>query len=119
MLKPALAVAALLFPIGVDAVCTINLRFESNPPTVAWAQVDGTTQYQVQESFDNLLTSRNYFVSTTSFRIPHRSSGDVQLTYRITALIGPNISSIAPLTDACTDVLKVTLKADPEFRALT
>lgn len=119
MLKPAFAVAALLFPIGVNAACILNLRFDSSPATVSWTPVAGATSYQVQESFDNLVNSRNYFVSTTSFRIPHRASGDAHLTYRITALIGPNVLSVSPLADACTDVLKVTLKADPEFRALT
>ena len=58
-------------------------------------------------------------MSTTSFRIPHRAGGDAHLTYRITALIGLNVLSVSPLADECTDVLKVTLKADPEFRALT
>jgi hypothetical protein len=108
----------LLFPFAVHGACTLNVRFEENPPAVAWTPVASATTYQVQESFDNLTNSRNYFVTGTSFRIPHRAGGDVRLSYRITALIGPNVLSVSPLADACSEVFKVTLKADPEFRAL-
>jgi hypothetical protein len=121
MIKSPSAVAALLFLAlapHVDAVCSLNLRL-ADPSTLAWDVIPGLTTYQVQESFDNYSTSRNYFTKATTFSMNHRASADTKIWYVVTAALDSRTLAVNPSAEGCTESLVVTLKADPEFRALT
>ncbi|HEY3057197.1 MAG TPA: hypothetical protein VGK31_14825 [Thermoanaerobaculia bacterium] len=121
MIKSRSAVAALLFIAlapSVHAVCTLNLRL-ADPSTLTWDVIPGLTTYQVQESFDNYATSRNYFTKTPPFHINHRASADTKIWYLVTAALDSRTLAVNPFEEGCTETLVVTLKADPEFRALT
>lgn len=104
------------------AQCTVQLRYENRE--LRWNVVPGASGYYIQESADDLATSRNFLVraSVTSFPINHRASRPTKLKYRITAPYLPSVQLaglITPSFDACTGELEVELPADPEFRAFT
>jgi hypothetical protein len=118
--KTALAALFLiLITPRAHALCRLNLRVAGNPPTLLWDSIPGTTSYQVQESFDNFVNSRNYFIEDASFRIDRRASAPVKIFYRVTAMLGPNVLSVAPAADGCTEAIDFTLQPDPGFRTLT
>ncbi len=115
------AVAALLLVILVPsagAACTLNVRL-ADPSTLAWDPIAGVKTYQVQESLDGYITSRNYFSTTPAFHIAHRASADTKISYIVTAMLDNRTLSVTPSLDGCSELLVVTLPADAEFRALT
>lgn len=118
-ISAAVAVLFVLLAPATYAVCPLNLRFVDNPPTLVWDNVGGVKGYEVQESFDNFATSRNYFPDTPPFVIQRRASSTVQVKYIVTGLLSSNVLSVGPLTEGCTESIQVTLKPDAEFRALT
>ena len=89
------AFALLLVASSARAVCPLNLRL-ADPLTLTWDNVPGIKSYEVQESFDNFATSRNYFITATSFRINHRASADAKVYYIVTATVSSNTLSYAP-----------------------
>lgn len=108
----------LFFSTTALAVCPLNLKFADNPPRIVWDDV-GAKTYEVQESFDNFATSRNYFVDSPPFVIRRRVSGNVAAVYTVTALLESNVLSVGAESEGCTESVKVTLKADAAFRELT
>lgn len=122
MSRTPVALAALLLLLtapAARAACTLNLRFVSDPPTLVWDDIGGVKTYQIQESFDQFMTSRNFFFTTPPFAIQHRASAEVKAYYSVTAIMQSNVLSVAPSGEGCTEQIIVTLKADARFRALT
>ncbi len=114
-------VVLVLFLLGATpawAVCPLNLKFADNPPRLVWDDI-GAKTYEVQESFDQFVTSRNYFPESPPFVIRRRASARVTATYAVTALAAPNVLSIGPESEGCTEVVTVTLQPDAAFRTLT
>ena len=104
------------------AQCTVQLRYESGQ--LRWNAVPGASGYQIQESTDDLATSRNFFVrgSVTSFAVNHRASRPMKMKYRVVAPYLASVQAagfVTPSFDACTGELEIELPADPDFRALT
>ena len=84
MKRPLLFASILLVSASVaQAACDLNLRVVTTPfLALAWDPVPGATSYQVQESLDELVTSRNYFVAGQErFPITRRASGPIKVTY--------------------------------------
>ncbi len=106
---------------AADAACQLNVRIVSSPIlALAWDPVPGATSYEVQESFDGLQTSRNYFMAgVTRLAITRRVSAPAKANYLVTARIASNVLSVAPRLDACTENMMATLPPDPELRRLT
>jgi len=122
MNRPLLFASFLLVSASVaEAACDLNVRVVTTPIlALAWDSVPGATSYQIQESLDGLLTSRNYFVAGQErFAITRRATGPIRVTYAVTARIASNVSSIGPRLDACTEAMTTTLPADAELRKLT
>jgi hypothetical protein len=107
-----------LLTAAAHAACTLNLRV-ADAQTIAWNSIAGINTYQVQESIDNGATSRNYFVTVPTFKINRRASDDAKIVYTVTAMLDSSAASIGPAAEGCTERLTVTVKGDPEFRALT
>lgn len=81
-------------------------------------------RYQVQESFNELLTSRNLFTEKRSFRIDHRVTAPTQVYYLVTAEVSTTVQSspVAAAEEslpACTARITVDLAPDPALRKLT
>lgn len=115
------AVAALLFAIAPSAfgVCALHLRFDEGAQQLVWDNVPGAAGYQIQESFDEMRTSRNYSASSPPFAVKRRLSSSTPAWYAVTAFLPASILSISASSDACTEQIQVRLKPDPAFRALT
>ncbi len=112
-------IALFLFLVpDAFAVCPLNLKFADNPPRLVWDNI-GAMTYQVQESFDNFATSRNYFPDSSPFVIQRRASANVTAYYSVTALLASNVLSVGPESEGCTEQVTVTLKPDAAFRTLT
>jgi hypothetical protein len=121
MLSTRSAVIVLLFSLLVPAahaVCDLNLRL-ADPHTLVWDPVAGIRTYQVQESTDNYATSRNYFITASSFKINRRASADAKIVYIVTAMLDSSAAFVGPAAEGCAEQLAVTLKADPDFRSMT
>ncbi len=108
---------SLLAP-AAHAACALNLHL-ADATTIAWSSIPGIRTYQVQESTDNYATSRNYFITAPSFKINRRASADTKIVYIVTAMLDSSAAFVAPAAEGCAEQLAVTLKADPEFRAMT
>lgn len=114
------AVAVFLgFAAAADA-CVLSLRFEEGE--IRWKPVAGAERYQLQESFNDFTTSRNYFTEGQSFRIDRRVTAPTKVHYRVTAEVSAllaNGSALATSLPACTATIDVDLVPDPDLRALT
>lgn len=116
----AAALSLLLAP-SLSASCVLRLRYENG--AVRWTPIAGATRYQVQESFDGFVTSRNVFSLNPVHEVKHRASAPAVLEVRVTAEVDPAVTASAatagPSVPACTSTIRVELEADPAFRALT
>ncbi|GAC1399742.1 MAG: hypothetical protein NVSMB68_14960 [Thermoanaerobaculia bacterium] len=115
----AFAALLLLLAPAAYAVCPLNIRFVEDPPSIVWDNIAGAKSYEVQESFDNFVSSRNYFVQSSPFAIHRRASAAVKAYYSVIASLPSNALSVGPLVEACTEAIEVTLRPDAAFRALT
>ena len=118
---PVLLAASLLLTSTAYGACPLNVHFTATPPTLSWSSDSAVKSYEIQESFDEGKTSRNYFVTSNVFPILRRVSAAMKVSYTVTALLEANVSSL-PLntySQACTESLTVPLKPDASFRALT
>jgi hypothetical protein len=113
----AVLLCSLLAP-AAHAACTLNLHL-ADAQTIAWNSIAGINTYQVQESIDNGATSRNYLITAPTFKINRRASDDAKILYIVTAFLDTSAASVGPAADGCTERLSVTVKGDPQFRALT
>jgi len=115
---PILVPAVLLLFAPAVPACVLHLH-SASATTLAWDAVDGIDKYEVQESFDDFATSRNYFVATPSFTITRHVTSDTTARYIVTAVLGTNIASIGASAETCTESLTVTLPTDVALRAMT
>jgi hypothetical protein len=120
--KPAALIAALVLSLGsARAACILDLRYEGGE--VRWTAVPGADRYQIQESFNDFATSRNFFTRNTDFRVQHRVSYPVNVRYRVTAELTVGAQALeverTPTVAACTATITIPLDVDPEFRKST
>jgi hypothetical protein len=115
----AVAALALLLAPAAYAICPLNVRYVDNPPSLVWTDPGGVKGFEVQESFDNFVTSRNYFPDAPRFVIQRRSSARVRVSYVVTALVSSTVLSVGPLSEGCTETIQITLEPDAAFRTLT
>ena len=117
---PVILVVSLVVSSSAYAQCELNLRYVASPaPALVWNRVAGAKTYEVQESADNLVTSRNYFVNTTTFPIQRRATAPLKLDYLVTVQIDTNLSGISEAIPGCTESIEITLPVDQELRRIT
>lgn len=102
----------------LDAACVLELRYENG--AIRWDRVIGARSYQLQESADGMVTSRNFSLTpaTTSFPVTHRASMATKFRYVVTVVLDAGVLTTAS-ADSCTEDLEITLEPDAAFRALT
>lgn len=120
--KPAAIIAALLLSFSTArAACIMDLRYENGE--VRWKPVPGAERYQVQESFNDFVTSRNFYTKSADFKVEHRVTYPINVRYRVTTELTVGAQALAvettPTVAACTATITIPLDVDPEFRKLT
>lgn len=119
-MRLAAALLAFLGLVSAADACVLSLRYEEGE--IRWKPVAGAEQYQVQESFNDLSTSRNYFTKRQSFKVDHRVTAPTRAQYRVTAEVSnlvANRSAAAASLAACTAEIEIDLAADAEWRRVT
>lgn len=119
MRLPSALTALLLIASAADASCFLSLRHEEGE--IRWNAVPGALRYQVQESFNDFVTSRNLFTLKRSFKIDHRVTAPTQVHYLVTAEVSTQVQTAASEESmaACTGRITVELAPDPALRTLT
>jgi hypothetical protein len=117
MSKFAAAVLAFACAAAANA-CTLSLRYEGGE--IRWNPVPGADRYEVQESFNELATSRNFFTLRQSIAVAHRVTAPTTVFYRVYADISPQVQSTAGEgVPGCTATISIQLQPDPELRRIT
>lgn len=117
-MRLAAALAVLISFATAANACVLSLRYEEGE--IRWKAVAGAERYQLQESFNDFSTSRNYFTEGHSFKVEHRVTAPTLVHYRVTAELSTLVASVAATSlPACTATIDVQLLPDAELRSLT
>lgn len=111
-------IAVCLVASAAGASCALSLRHENG--VLSWNPVAGAERYQIQESFNELATSRNLFTLAHAFKILHRVTAPTTVHYLVTAEVSTTVMNAQATSEpACTARIAVELTPDPELRKLT
>jgi len=103
--------------IGIIASCVLSLRFQEGE--IRWNAVPGAERYQIQESFNELASSRNYFTLGQSFKVDHRVTAPTQASYQVTAEVSTLAAAVPVSNAACTARITVDLAPDAALQKIT
>jgi hypothetical protein len=118
--RTAVLALSILVSTSIHAQCELGLRFSPSPAaTLTWNRVPGAKLYEVQESVDGLVTSRNYFLDTTSLPIQRRATADLRVDYLVTAQVDSSAAGISETVPGCSERIEVRLSVDQELRRVT
>ena len=116
--KLAAAVLAFACAAAANASCVLSLRYENGE--IRWNPVPGAERYEVQESFNELATSRNFFTIRNSIPVTHRVTAPTTVFYRVFADVSTLVQATAgESTPGCTATLTIQLAPDQELRRVT
>lgn len=88
-----------------------------------WKPVPGAIRYQVQESFNDFASSRNFFTTKLAHKVDHRVSARTRVEVRVTAEVNSIVTAldtvVTPSIPSCTAAISFDLEPDAAFRTLT